>query len=243
MLRRNIEIERKKMLSIENVKKIYGNGDGRVVALDGIDLKIEDGKFVSIVGASGSGKSTLLNLIGLLDTPSQGTICDDDLCISDLRGDAAADYRNRRLGYVFQAFYLEPSFTVAENVEMPLTIAGVKKDERRKRAAEIIARVGLSDKINSKVSQLSGGQKQRVSIARALVHSPQLILADEPTGNLDKNNGEAIVALLREISDEGKTVVMVTHNKEHALQTDLVVTIEDGKIVSIDNREIDHESR
>ncbi len=221
------------MIRLDNVKKIYGKGEGVVFALNGVTLEIKDGQFVAIVGKSGSGKSTLLNMIGALDTPTEGKIFNGDKCLNDLNASQLAEYRNKNLGYIFQAFYLEPSFTVIENVEMPLMIAGVGKAERRKRALEIIKKVNLEDKTYKKVNTLSGGQKQRVSIARALVSSPNLVLADEPTGNLDSKNGSEIMALLRTICDEGKTVVLVTHNREDAQRADIIIEISDGKIVSI----------
>lgn len=224
------------MIKLENVKKIYGKGEGAVVALDGVNLEIGDGRFVAIVGKSGSGKSTLLNMIGALDIPTEGKIYNGDRCINDLDANQLAEYRNKNLGYIFQAFYLEPSFTVLENVELPLMIAGVGKAERRSRAVEIIKKVDLEDKTNKKVNTLSGGQKQRVSIARALVSYPNLVLADEPTGNLDSKNGNEIMSLLRKICEEGKTVVLVTHNRDDAQKADMIIEIADGKIVSITDK-------
>ncbi|MFA6866892.1 MAG: ABC transporter ATP-binding protein [Clostridia bacterium] len=221
------------MIKIENVRKVYGEGDAAVVALDNISLEIPSGKFVAIIGKSGSGKSTLLNLIGGLDTTTTGKINCDDVYLNDLDNNALSDYRNKNIGFVFQSFYLEPSFTVLENVEMPLVISGMDKKPRREIAIAIINKLGLADKTNKKANTLSGGQKQRVSIARALVHSPNLILADEPTGNLDSKNGAEVIAILREISNEGKTVILVTHNMEDAKKTDYIIEIADGNIYKI----------
>lgn len=224
------------MIKLNDVKKIYGEGENAVMALDGVTLEIPEGKFISVVGKSGSGKSTLLNMIGALDNVSSGTIETDGIRIDNLPSDKLAEYRNKNIGYIFQAFYLEPQFTVMENVEMPLIIAGVDKNTRRLKAHELIKRLGLSDKENKKVSTLSGGQKQRVSIARALVVDPKIILADEPTGNLDVKNAQEVIRLLREIVTEGKTVILVTHNQDDAKKADITIEIRDGKIAGIEER-------
>lgn len=221
------------MIKLQNVSKVYGEGESAVHALKNITLDIPDSKLVSIIGKSGSGKSTLINLIGALDTPTEGEISNDDFSLTKLTNDELAEYRNKNIGFIFQSFYLEPYFTVMENVEMPLLIAGVDKKIRREKAQGLIDKFGLSDKTDKKANQLSGGQKQRTSIARALIHEPKLILADEPTGSLDNKNGEEVIATLREISAEGRTVILVTHNIEDAKKADYIIELADGEIVRI----------
>lgn len=221
------------MIKLQNVSKVYGEGESAVHALKNITLDIPDSKLVSIIGKSGSGKSTLINLIGALDTPTEGEISNDDFSLTRLTNDELAEYRNKNIGFIFQSFYLEPYFTVMENVEMPLLIAGVDKKVRREKAQVLIDKFGLSDKTDKKANQLSGGQKQRTSIARALIHEPKLILADEPTGSLDIKNGEEVIAALREISAEGRTVILVTHNIEDAKKADYIIELADGEIVRI----------
>lgn len=219
------------MIKLTNVSKVYGEGESAVHALKNITLDIPDSKLVSIIGKSGSGKSTLINLIGALDTPTDGEISNDDYSLTKLTNDELAEYRNKNIGFIFQSFYLEPYFTVMENVEMPLLIAGVDKKVRREKAQVLIDKFGLSDKTDKKANQLSGGQKQRASIARALIHEPKLILADEPTGSLDIKNGEEVIAALREISTEGRTVILVTHNIEDARKADYIIELADGEVV------------
>ena len=218
------------MIVLQNVNKIYGKGDNSVHALKDVNLVIEEGKFTAIVGKSGSGKTTLMNIIGALDTPTSGTVKNNETDLSTLKEDELAEYRNKSTGFVFQSFYLEPSYTVIENVAMPLTIANMKKKEREEKALEIIKKLGLEDKAYKKANELSGGQKQRVSIARALVSNPSLILADEPTGNLDSQNGAEVMSLLKEIVKMGKSVVLVTHNMEDAKNADNIVHIKDGVV-------------
>lgn len=219
------------MIKLQNVSKVYGEGESAVHALKNITLDIPDSKLVSIIGKSGSGKSTLINLIGALDTPTEGEISNDDFSLTRLTNDELAEYRNKNIGFIFQSFYLEPYFTVMENVEMPLLIAGVDKKVRREKAQVLIDKFGLSDKTDKKANQLSGGQKQRTSIARALIHEPKLILADEPTGSLDIKNGEEVIAALKEISAEGRTVILVTHNIEDAKKADYIIELADGDVV------------
>lgn len=218
------------MIILRKVNKIYGSGDSAVHALKDANLVIENGKFTAILGKSGSGKSTLMNIIGALDSPSSGTIESNGVILSTLSKDQLADYRNKTTGFVFQSFYLEPTFTVLENVAMPLTIAGVSKVEREEKARKIITELGLADKIDKKANELSGGQKQRVSIARALVSDPDIVLADEPTGNLDSQNGAEVMNLLKEIVKKGKSVILVTHNMEDAKNADNIVVIKDGVV-------------
>lgn len=220
------------MIILRKVNKIYGKGEEAVHALKDVDLVIEEGKFTAILGKSGSGKSTLMNIIGALDSPTSGTVESNGVILNDLSKNDLASYRNKTTGFVFQSFYLEPTFTVLENVAMPLTIAGVKKKEREKIALELIEELGLSDKVNKKASELSGGQKQRVSIARALVSDPDILLADEPTGNLDSQNGMEVMNLLREIVKKGKSVILVTHNMDDAKNAENIIEIKDGIVTA-----------
>jgi len=216
------------MIRLEQVDKIYGNGPTAVHALKKVNLEIEDGKFTAIVGRSGSGKSTLMNMIGGLDAPTNGKVYADQLVLNELNNDQLAEYRNQTTGFIFQSFYLEPTFTVLENVAMPLTIAGMDKKAREEKAVDVLKKLGLEDKINKKANELSGGQKQRVSIARAIVHNPKIVLADEPTGNLDSQSGAEVMKLLKEICAMGKSVVLVTHNLEDAANADRIIVIKDG---------------
>ena len=218
------------MIILKNVNRIYGEDKEAVHALKDVNLVIEDGKFTCILGRSGSGKSTLMNIIGALDTPTSGKVFNNDIDLSTLNEDQLANYRNKTTGFVFQSFYLEPSYTVLENVVMPLIIAGMKRKEREEMGKDILIKLGLEDKIYKKANELSGGQKQRVAIARALVRNPDIILADEPTGNLDSQNGAEVMALFREIVKMGKSVVLVTHNAEDAKNADNIINIKDGVI-------------
>ena len=219
------------MITLKNIEKVYGTGTNTFKALDGIDLEIKKGEFVAIVGASGSGKSTLLNIIGCMDSPTGGEYFFENENILNKKYKQLAAFRNKKIGFVFQAFNLADDCTAAENVEMPLGYAGIKKSKRDKRVKEILNDVGLSDKAKSFPRQLSGGQQQRVAIARALVNNPDLILADEPTGNLDTNNSAQIMELFQKIHlDSGRTIIMITHNPELAEQADRVIKIADGRI-------------
>ncbi len=220
------------MIKIKNLSKVFGQGESQIIALHQIDCEIEEGKFVALIGKSGSGKSTLLNIIGALEKPSEGDVEIDGVNLFSMTSNELADYRNKKLGYVFQSFYLEPEFSVLENVAMPLLIAGVNKKTREDKAKEYIEKLGLNTKTNEKVKNLSGGQKQRVAIARALVNDPSIILADEPTGNLDTANGQDVIKILREIADNKKTVIMVTHNMQDAKIADETIELQDGKIVN-----------
>lgn len=219
------------MITLRNIEKIYGTGTNTFRALEGIDLEIKKGEFVAIVGASGSGKSTLLNIIGCMDSPTKGEYFFDNENIMKMKHKQLAAFRNKKIGFVFQAFNLADDCTAAENVEMPLGYSGMSKLRRNKRVKEILAEVGLSDKAKNFPKQLSGGQQQRVAIARALVNDPELILADEPTGNLDTRNSAQIMELFRKIHcDSNRTIIMITHNPELAEQADRVIRIADGKI-------------
>ena len=221
------------MIKLINVDKIYGKGDGAVHALKQANLVIEDGKFTAIIGKSGSGKSTLMNIIGALDRPTQGQVfCNGDE-ITNFDQNRLADYRNKTTGFIFQSFYLEPTFSVLDNVAMPLIVAGVNRGKREDAAMAVIRSLGLEDKAKKKANELSGGQKQRVSIARALVHNPSLVLADEPTGNLDSVNGAEVIKILKQICGMGKSVVLVTHNLEDARKNaDNIIIIKDGFIAA-----------
>jgi putative ABC transport system ATP-binding protein len=220
------------LIQIENLTKVYGSGETAVTALDHVNLKVETGEFVAIMGPSGCGKSTLLHLLGGLDRPSEGGVSIDGTAIADMKDDDLTRLRRRRMGFVFQFFNLIPVLNAAENASLPVTLDGVKSVEAKKRAAEWLTRFGLGDRLTSRPDQLSGGQQQRVAVARALVAEPALILADEPTGNLDTRSGDEIASLLRQVTKEyGRTVVMVTHDPRIAAYADRIVFLKDGKVV------------
>lgn len=219
------------MLKLNNVKKVYKTGSLEVPVLHGIDLAIEDGESVAIMGPSGSGKSTLMNVIGLLDTPTSGEIFFHDEEVSKASEATLTKLRNQHIGFVFQQFHLLPRFSALKNVEAPLIYAGIPKRERLKLAKEMLEKVGLGDRMDHLPNQLSGGQKQRVAIARALVNNPKMILADEPTGALDSKTSEQIMELLVQLNNEGKTIIMVTHEEEIAKYTKRIITLRDGVIV------------
>ncbi len=222
------------MVNLEHVTKVYPMGPFEVVALRDITLDIADGDFVSIMGPSGSGKSTLMHIIGCLDRPTSGRYLLGGEDVSRLDDASLAHIRNKRIGFVFQQFNLLPRETVLANVEVPLIYAGVKARERRRIAAEALERVGLGDRMRHRPSEISGGQKQRAAIARALVNSPSLILADEPTGNLDSRTGHEILDILTELNAEGATVVLVTHDREIAERAGKIVQLRDGAIELIE---------
>lgn len=219
------------MIELSNVDKIYGKGESAVHALKNVSLTIGDGRFIAIVGKSGSGKSTLMNLIGAIDSPTAGKVIADGTDLSSLNQNELCDYRNKTTGFIFQSFYLEPTLSVIDNVSMPLTVAGVDRRTRNERAMDILTKLDIAEKAKKKAGELSGGQKQRVSIARALIHDPNIVLADEPTGNLDSINGAEVIKILKEICAMGKTVVLVTHNKDDAANADEIIQIKDGEIV------------
>ena len=218
------------ILETKNLKKYYGKGDTQVKALDGVDLSVEDGEFVAIVGTSGSGKSTLLHMLGGLDRPTSGSVVVDGKNIFSLKDEALTIFRRRKIGFVFQSFNLVPVLTVRENIVLPIQLDGGKVDERY--VGEVVTALGLEKKLNSLPGQLSGGQQQRVAIARALASKPSLILADEPTGNLDSRTSQEVMGLLKLTGREfHQTIVMITHNEALAQLCDRIIRIEDGRIV------------
>lgn len=219
------------LIDVRNVYKIYNPGENEVHALDGVSLSIEREEFVAIVGQSGSGKSTLMNMLGLLDSPSSGEYYLDGEDVSRLTDDQQSDIRNRQIGFIFQGFNLIPSLTAQANVELPLVYRGMPAEERHELAVKSLERVGLSHRMNHKPSEMSGGQQQRVAIARAIAARPPVILADEPTGNLDSRSSKEIMQILHELSEEGRTVILITHDNGIADEARRVIRIQDGKIV------------
>ncbi len=220
------------LIQTENLTKIYGTGETAVVALDHVNMAVEKGEFLAVMGPSGCGKSTLLHLIGGLDRPTEGRVLLDGRDLTALRDDDLAALRRRRVGFVFQFYNLIPVLTALENAALPLLLDGVKPAEAHRRAAEWLRRLGMGDRLHYRPDQLSGGQQQRVAIARALVSEPDLILADEPTGNLDSRAGDDIAALLRRISSEwGRTILLVTHDPRVAAHADRILFMKDGRII------------
>jgi len=220
------------LVELGNVSKIYRLGDEEIRALDDVTLDIEAGEFISIIGPSASGKSTLMHILGCLDSPTQGTIRLDGTMIQDASPRELAAMRNRKIGFVFQFFNLLPKLNVMQNVELPMIYSGISGKERQERAMKALEEVGLANRAKHRPSQLSGGQQQRAAIARALVNNPRIVFADEPTGNLDSHTGEAILQLFRKLSQEGRTIVLVTHDPEIAAVTPRRIEIRDGKVAS-----------
>jgi putative ABC transport system ATP-binding protein len=218
------------LLELRNISKIYHLGGEEIRALDDVSVDIGEGEFISIIGPSGSGKSTLMHIVGCLDTPSKGTVKLDGVESQNASQTQLAQLRNKKIGFVFQFFNLLPKLKVVQNVELPMIYAGVSAKERRERALKALDAVEMGNRLKNRPSQLSGGQQQRVAIARALVNDPKIILADEPTGNLDTHTGEVILALFRRLSKEGRTVILVTHNPEIAAVTPRRIEIRNGKI-------------
>ena len=213
------------------IRKEYHMGDTVLAVLDGVDIHIKPHEFVSIIGPSGSGKSTLMNIIGCLDTADEGIYYLDGQEIEDYTEDELAEIRNRKIGFVFQQFNLLPKLTARENVELPLIYQGMSAGRRRARSKEVLERVGLADRMNHKPTELSGGQQQRVAIARALAGNPSLLLADEPTGNLDSRTGAEVMKLFHELHDAGNTIVLITHDATIAAQTPRSIHIHDGRVL------------
>ena len=220
------------LIRIENMHKIYNPGENEVRAIDGMSISIGRGEFVAIVGHSGSGKSTLMNMLGCLDVPSSGDYFLEGENVAFMSEDELSDVRNLQIGFIFQGFNLIPGLTAIENVELPLIYRGMKKEERRRLSAEALGRVGLEQRMDHKPSELSGGQQQRVAIARAIAARPPIILADEPTGNLDSRSGEDVMRILHELHMEGRTVILITHDNEIAGQASRIIRMLDGKITS-----------
>ncbi|HYH06050.1 MAG TPA: ABC transporter ATP-binding protein [Thermoanaerobaculia bacterium] len=227
----------KALIQLERIRKTYDSGENAVEALRGIDLQIDRGVFGAIIGPSGSGKSTLMHILGCLDTPSEGRYWLDGEDVATLSGKALARIRNQKLGFVFQTFNLLPRATIWKNVELPLLYAGIDADERRERALKALDRVGLANRAKHRPNELSGGQRQRVAIARALVNNPSLILADEPTGNLDQKTGSDIIRLFEEVAAGGQTIILVTHDPGIARRTQRRIKIVDGLIVDGEDEE------
>lgn len=224
------------MIELKEVSKIYIESDNTITAADNINLTIDTGCFISVVGRSGSGKSTLLKMMGGLLAPTSGKIIIDGQCITDLSDEEISKIKYSKIGFVFQDYFLEESFTVYQNLEIALMISNCDRKERKQIIQNVLAEVGLSDKENSLVSHLSGGEKQRVSIARAMVNNPDIIMADEPCGNLDSYNGEKIMELLKKQNQLGKTIILITHNLEDASVADRIITMKDGAIIQDEDK-------
>jgi putative ABC transport system ATP-binding protein len=220
------------IINVENLFKVYRVGPLEVTALRDVGFSVANGEFVSIMGQSGSGKSTLMNILGCLDSMSAGKYFLDGEDVSKIKGKNLAQIRNRKIGFVFQSYNLLPRLNALQNVELPMIYAGTRGKKRRTAALEALERVGLTDRITHKPSELSGGQKQRVAIARALVNDPAILLADEPTGNLDSRSGEEIMSIFQRLNREGVTIVMVTHEPDIANHTNRIVAFKDGRIIS-----------
>ena len=220
------------LIKLEGVNKIYRTDEIETVALENVNIEVEKGEFISVMGPSGCGKSTLLNIVGLLDTPTSGTVTIDGTTLGKMSDSRLAAFRNQKLGFVFQSFHLINSLNVLDNVELPLIYRSMGASERKERVRQVLDRVGLSHGMRHMPSQLSGGQCQRVAIARAIVGNPEIILADEPTGNLDSKMGAEVMELLHSLNkDDGRTIMMVTHNEQQARMTDRIIRFFDGRQV------------
>ena len=221
------------MIDIKNMSKIYEMGENKVYALNHINLNIKEHEFVSIIGPSGSGKSTLMNMLGCLDVPTEGTYILDGKPISKMSDDELAIIRNQKIGFVFQGFNLLSKLTAIENVELPLIYQNVPAKERRERAKKALESVGLEERIHHTPNELSGGQQQRVAIARALITNPPLILADEPTGNLDSKSGKEVMEIFKKLNEQGNTIVLITHDNDIAKQAKRIIRIQDGRLTEV----------
>ena len=219
------------LIEVKDLYKIYNPGENEVRALDGVSLTMDRGDFIVIVGQSGSGKSTLMNMLGLLDVPSSGEYYLDGENVSHMTDDQLSEIRNKQIGFIFQGFNLIPSLTAQGNVELPLVYRGMSAEQRHKLSVEALERVGLGHRLNHLPKQMSGGQQQRVAIARAVAARPPIILADEPTGNLDSHSGRDVMKILHQLNDEGRTVILITHDNGIAEQAKRVIRIQDGKVV------------
>ena len=219
------------LIEVRDVYKIYNPGENQVNALDGVSITIDEGEFVAIIGQSGSGKSTLMNMLGLLDTPTHGEYYINGKLVDDLTDDQMSVIRNEEIGFIFQGFNLISSLSALENVELPLVYRGMPKQERREISQQALERVGLGSRSHHLPAEMSGGQQQRVAVARAIAAKPPVILADEPTGNLDTKSTKEVMAILHELKDEGRTVIVITHDNEIAEEAERVIRIRDGKVV------------
>jgi putative ABC transport system ATP-binding protein len=220
------------MIQLKNLSREFQVGNQVVHALDSVDLVISESEYVSIMGVSGCGKTTLLNILGLLDTPSSGDYVLSGIDTSEMNDDEMAHIRSTKIGFVFQSFHLIPRLTAAENIEIPMILAGISRDERAAKVAKALSRVNLSDRSDHRPEQLSGGQRQRVATARSIVMEPKVLLADEPTGNLDSTSGSEIIDLIEELNQGGLTLIVVTHDKEISRRSDRIVELLDGKIIT-----------
>lgn len=220
------------MINVKDLRKIYDTGKIQVEALKGVSFNVDEGEFVAIMGASGSGKSTFMNILGCLDTITHGTYELDGIDVSKMQPNELATIRNKKIGFVFQSFNLLPKMDILKNVELPMLYAGIGRGERKKRAVAALEKVGLGDRMDHKPNEISGGQKQRVAIARSLVNNPKIILADEPTGNLDSKVSDEIMDFFTKLNEEGTTIVLVTHEPDIAAFAKRIVVFKDGQIVS-----------